>query len=329
MVHPLLLFGFGVLCNSWNEETWEFCLPTNVQAFARRNIATMTISVLNNSIFQVDDAVTLGFESQKGPHCELVEDYVLCFVFRGQWQMHKYDMYENNWKFIQIFEQVDAVKYLDGFLFVISGNHFKKCDVLSWRCTSLIIADIPENTKWSHSCPPVEQYDGELNEFSWLFYNTHLTNPYKSGFWIFNLKTNAIQKSRNSGIGYITWNQYQDCSKRIWRGSRMLPNLPIAKHYQDWELQKVISNLESSLKNVNDQHIEYASQTSHSSKILNFYMTKQSIEIAELARFVYIWNVVGLVVVCLLVWFVVASIIRQFIVSAHVCLVVEVIKTFL
>jgi hypothetical protein len=323
MLHILFLFLFGVLGDSGNQATWEFRLPTSNQVFARRNVATGKVSALNNSIFQLSDAVTFGFEPQLGPHCELVEDYVLCFVFQGQWQMHKYDIHENNWKFIQNFEQVDAVRYLDGFLFVISGNHFKKCDVLSWRCTILKIGvkDVLgiNDATWRVStivCPPINEVEIP-NHFSWLFYleftfDTTPYNGYYNGYWEFNLRTNFISRQIDGG----NWGRYQDCSKRIWKGSRLLPDFPIAKHYQDWELQKVIERLETSLENAIQQREQDITKLSKHLQDSNLVLTKQSIEISELQKFVFIWNFVGLVVLCVVLWFLVVGLIRHFILKA-------------
>jgi hypothetical protein len=309
MLQILYLFLFGALGDFGNQATWEFRLPTNNQAFARRNLATGKVSELNNTIFQKDDAVTFGFESQPGPHCELVEDYVLCFVFQGLWKMHKYDIYENNWKFIQNFEQVDAVRYFNGFLFVITGNHFKKCDVLSWKCTSVKIADIPENNDWVLFCPPVHSYHGISNEFSWIFYRTDESQR-NNGFLQFDLKVNSIKDEGYKS--HQSWWQYKDCSKRIWKGSRLLQDFPIAKHYQDYELQKVIDRFQTSMDTMMKQREQDITKISKWLQDSNLLLTKQSIEISELQQFVFIWNFVGLVVVCVFLWFVVVGLIRHF-----------------
>jgi hypothetical protein len=300
MLQMSFLFLFGALGDFANQATWEFRLPTNNQVFARRNVATGKVSALNNSIFQVSDAVSLGFETQLGPHCELVEDYVLCFVFQGQWKMHKYDIYENNWKFIQNFEQVDAVRYLDGFLFVISGNHFKKCDVLSWKCEVVKTFD---SNQWLVICPPGE-------EKKWIVYN-HKDNT-------------VVHLDSATGIpmypeNYMnTWLRYQDCSKRMWRGSRVLLDFPLAKHYQDWELQKAIDQFQTSSDNIIKQREQDITKISKWLQDSNLLLTKQFVEISELQRFVFIWNFVGLVVVCVVLWFAVVGLIRHFILKAAI-----------
>jgi hypothetical protein len=294
MLHILFLFLFGALGDSGNQATWEFRLPTNNQVFARRNVASGKVSALNNRIFQLSDAVSLGFETQLGPHCELVEDYVLCFVFQGQWQMHKYDIYENNWKFIQNFEKVDAVRYLDGFLFVITGNHFKRCDVLSWKCE--LVKTFASN-EWLVVCPPTE-------EGKWTIFNHKDISVLQQ----FDTKGKL---SRPGGDTYF-WVQYQDCSKRTWKGYRVLPDFPIAKHYQDWELQKVIDWLETSMENMIQQREQDITKISEWVQDSNILLTKQSIAISELQQFVFIWNFVGLVVVCVVLWFLVVGLIRHF-----------------